>query len=226
MHQWTTFDQEIRSALASLDLNFQIAHIDSPSGEVYLVGNEIGLSGRFVDNVREPVSCEDSYARLTAGNGDERDPSLCSSNIGRYPRYITKWSFVLSELERIAQDPDPVKPRLPYEADGGLLYSIQPEGEYWLCIPNVIKEEIFEMAHGEGHLGFHRAWQKMRRFVVYKGAKQLREYIEQCDEYSRPRGYNVFANMILARNILCSSLFPNGGALVLPYKDRQILAHI
>jgi hypothetical protein len=54
IHQWTTFDQEIRSALASLDLNFQIAHIDSPS--VYLVGNEIGLSGRFVNNVCEPVA--------------------------------------------------------------------------------------------------------------------------------------------------------------------------
>lgn len=32
--------------------------------------------------------------------------------------------------------------------------------------------------------------------------------------------------MILAGNILCSSLFPNGRALVLPYKDGQILAHV
>lgn len=43
---------------------------------------------------------------------------------------------------------------------------------------------------------------------------------------SRPRGYNVFANMILAGNILCSSLFPHGRALVLPYKNGQTLAHI
>lgn len=43
---------------------------------------------------------------------------------------------------------------------------------------------------------------------------------------SRPGGYDVFANLILAGNILCSSLFPNGRALVLPYKDGQILAHI
>ncbi|OQE23374.1 hypothetical protein PENFLA_c011G00860 [Penicillium flavigenum] len=34
----------------------------------------------------------------------------------------------------------------------------------------------------EGHLGFHRAWQKMRGFVVHKGAKKLRAYIDQCDE--------------------------------------------
>lgn len=54
LHQWTTFGQEIRSALASLDLNFQVAHVDFP--EVYLVGNEIGLSGRFVNNVCQPVA--------------------------------------------------------------------------------------------------------------------------------------------------------------------------
>jgi hypothetical protein len=41
---------------------------------------------------------------------------------------------------------------------------------------------------------------------------------------SRPEGYHVFANMILAGNILCSSLFPNRRTLVLPYKDGQILA--
>ncbi|OQE12921.1 hypothetical protein PENFLA_c059G01299 [Penicillium flavigenum] len=54
--QWTTFDRDIRLALVSLDLNFQIAYIDSPSGEVYLVGNDIGLSSRFVNNVCEPVA--------------------------------------------------------------------------------------------------------------------------------------------------------------------------
>ncbi|CAI7652899.1 unnamed protein product [Penicillium viridicatum] len=69
----------------------------------------------------------------------------------------TEWSFVLSELERIVQDPDPIKPRLPYEADDSLLYSIQPEGEYWLCIPDAIKKEIFEIAHD--HL-----WTQIPRF--------------------------------------------------------------
>ncbi|KAG0159220.1 hypothetical protein PDIDSM_6741 [Penicillium digitatum] len=52
----------------------------------------------------------------------------------------------------------------------------------WLCIPESIKDDIFEMAHGDGHLGFHRAWQKMRGFVIHKGAKKLRVYIDQCDE--------------------------------------------
>jgi hypothetical protein len=63
-----------------------------------------------------------------------------------------------------------------------LLYSIQASGEYWLCIPDTIKNEIFELAHGEGHLGFHRAWQKIRGFVVQKGAKKLRAHIDNCDE--------------------------------------------
>ena len=43
---------------------------------------------------------------------------------------------------------------------------------------------------------------------------------------SRPTGYSVFANMTLAGDIVCSSLFPKGRILVLPYKDGQILAHI
>lgn len=58
--------QEIRSALASLDLNFQAAHVDSPGGEIYLVGNEIGLSGRFVNNVCNPVAKILSHAAQPA----------------------------------------------------------------------------------------------------------------------------------------------------------------
>ena len=66
IHQWTTFHQEIRSALASLDLNFQAAHVDSPGSEIYLVGNEIGLSGRFVNNVCNPVAKILSHAAQPA----------------------------------------------------------------------------------------------------------------------------------------------------------------
>jgi hypothetical protein len=43
---------------------------------------------------------------------------------------------------------------------------------------------------------------------------------------SRPGGYDVFANPILSGDILCSSLFPTGRTLVLPYKDGRILAQI
>jgi hypothetical protein len=56
IHPWTTFEQEMRSALAALDLNFQVPHVDFTDGEVYLVGNEIGLSARFINNVCEPVA--------------------------------------------------------------------------------------------------------------------------------------------------------------------------
>jgi len=68
-----------------------------------------------------------------------------------------KWSLVIAELDRVGRDPDPVKPRLPYDIDDGLLYSKQADGDFWLCIPDSIKEEIFEIAHGEGYLGFHRS---------------------------------------------------------------------
>lgn len=56
MHLWTTFDEEIRSALAPLNLNLQVPHVDFAGGEVYLVGNETGLSGRFINNVCVPVA--------------------------------------------------------------------------------------------------------------------------------------------------------------------------
>lgn len=56
IHLWTTFEDEIRSALAALDLNFQVPHVDFTDGEVYLVGNGIGLSARFINNVCEPVA--------------------------------------------------------------------------------------------------------------------------------------------------------------------------
>ena len=48
-----------------------------------------------------------------------------------------------------------------------------------------MKEEIFEIAHGDGHLGFHRTWEKMRGFVVNREAKRPREYIERCDECNK-----------------------------------------
>ena len=66
IHQWTTFHQEIRTALGSLDLNFQAGHVDSPGGETYLVGNEIGLSGRFINNVCNPVAKILSHASQLA----------------------------------------------------------------------------------------------------------------------------------------------------------------
>ncbi|KAJ5678954.1 hypothetical protein N7462_007198 [Penicillium macrosclerotiorum] len=43
-----------------------------------------------------------------------------------------RWSMVIKELGRVASDLDPVKEKLPYELDDGLLYSIQQSGEYWL----------------------------------------------------------------------------------------------
>ncbi|KAJ5449527.1 uncharacterized protein N7458_005976 [Penicillium daleae] len=60
--------------------------------------------------------------------------------------------------------------------------AVQADGDHWLCILDSIKDEIFEIAHGEGHLGFHRAWHKMRGFVVHRGAKKFRTSIDQCDE--------------------------------------------
>lgn len=56
MQPWTTFEQDVRLALRGLDLNFEVPHNDFAGDEIYLVGNETGLSGRFVNNVCIPVA--------------------------------------------------------------------------------------------------------------------------------------------------------------------------
>lgn len=73
--------------------------------------------------------------------------------------------------------------------------------------------------------------QGTRYIVKCWGPKLEKESNAECAVYerlseSRPGGYDVFANIILAGNILCSSLFPDGRALVLPYRDGQILGYI
>ncbi|KAJ5758660.1 hypothetical protein N7520_005816 [Penicillium odoratum] len=51
--------------------------------------------------------------------------------------------------------------------------------------------------------------------TVYEGLSEL-----------RPGGYDVFVNMILAGNILCSNLSPGERTIALPYKVGQVLTRI
>ncbi|KAG0152943.1 hypothetical protein PDIDSM_1902 [Penicillium digitatum] len=129
----------------------------------------VSLNGEYVDVQ------EDEEVLIQAGGEVAVIPPLSDDfkqRVRTAYKEDPKWSLVLNELQRVTQDPDPIKPRLPYETDDGLLYSTQADGDRWLCIPEAIKDDIFEMAHGDGHLGFHRAWQKMRGFVIHKGAKK------------------------------------------------------
>lgn len=354
IHQWTTFDQEIRSALESLDLNFQIAHIDSPSGEVYLVGNEIGLSGRFVNNVCEPVAkilVHASQPALVMGDIQAfRGPTsnvipdisigvtLSSNNSNPQAKIVgelkTFWTVTLDQFS--LSDPVLLPLILPHlgqlvaqmrnfglrygflstyqgtvfvkrthdfafyvsppiqdrdtnlsvrqcftgfcilaeqghnyiegndfraerlRGQDGLQSSLRPfglrdhtaaEGSLVTGLNANVTPNTIILNHQGGALSilnvsrrisppsqtdkalFEIEHQGTRHIVKCWSPRHNRASNAECAVYerlsdSRPSGYGVFANMILAGNIMCSSLFPNGRALVLPYKDGQILAHI
>lgn len=55
MRLWTGFDQEVRSALHSLNLTSRVSLTDPREGEQYVVGSELGLTGHFVQNLCVPV---------------------------------------------------------------------------------------------------------------------------------------------------------------------------
>ncbi|KAJ5237376.1 hypothetical protein N7489_007467 [Penicillium chrysogenum] len=74
-------------------------------------------------------------------------------------------ALVIDELQRVVQDPVPVKPRLLYELDDGLLCSAQADGDHWLCIPDTTKDEIFDIVHGGGYLDFYRDIRELRSFA-------------------------------------------------------------
>lgn len=48
LHLWSTFQDEVLTALRDLDLSGPVSRTDAPEGEQFLVRNELGLSGRFV----------------------------------------------------------------------------------------------------------------------------------------------------------------------------------
>lgn len=56
MHEWTTFLPEVQDTIAQLDLSGLISPTDDPEGELYLVGNQQGVQGRFMKNVIDSLN--------------------------------------------------------------------------------------------------------------------------------------------------------------------------
>ncbi|KAJ6188727.1 hypothetical protein N7519_003635 [Penicillium mononematosum] len=54
-HEWQSFKQDVLEASDSLDLSHPVPYTDDVS-ESYIVGSELGLTGRFSKNVCDPVS--------------------------------------------------------------------------------------------------------------------------------------------------------------------------
>lgn len=53
---WSSFYEDVRGALQSVDLDGPVSLIESRNGERYLTANEPGLTARFVRNLCDPVS--------------------------------------------------------------------------------------------------------------------------------------------------------------------------
>ncbi|KAH2643829.1 hypothetical protein KXV79_004719 [Aspergillus fumigatus] len=340
MHPWTTLDQEIRSALARLNLNFQVTHVDFAGSEVYLVGNEIGLSGRFINNVCVPVAkvlANSSQSSLVIGDVQaflltpevvpdvsigvtmKNDDGITEVKV--VGEFKTFWTLELAELSvsdpisRVQLAPhlgQLVAQMRSFELRYGFLSTYQgtifvkrtDDFAFHISRPiraldtnlsvrqcfagfcilaeqgyNYTEHADFKAERLRGQIDLQASVRQTPRRnhvaerslvtgltgnitpnsiilsdprgalailnvsrmisrpsetdkAIFEIDQQGTRYIVKCwgpkleKEYSRPGGYDVFANIILAGNILCSSLFPDGRALVLPYRDGQILGYI
>ncbi|KAE8352489.1 hypothetical protein BDV28DRAFT_148951 [Aspergillus coremiiformis] len=56
MHHWASFETEVRDAHQHIDLSGIISQTDPQEGEFFLTGSELGLTGRFNQNVCEAVA--------------------------------------------------------------------------------------------------------------------------------------------------------------------------
>lgn len=56
MHLWPNFLQDVRNAISGLAMDRKISITNNAEGELYYVGNELGLTGRFVQNVGVAVT--------------------------------------------------------------------------------------------------------------------------------------------------------------------------
>ena len=79
------------------------------------------------------------------------------------------------------------KAEVPFEIVDGLIYHInRTTGLRRLAIPKSCVKEIFEIAHGNIHLGFQRTYDKVNAaYYIRNLSKQLSTFISHCPECLR-----------------------------------------
>jgi hypothetical protein len=65
LHPWPSFSDEIMVALQGLELSAPVCLTDAPEDERFVVGNELGLTARFIRNVCDPVTKAFSVSSLS-----------------------------------------------------------------------------------------------------------------------------------------------------------------
>jgi hypothetical protein len=70
-YEWTSFKDEVREIIQNLDLNGLVPYTDVTS-DTYVVGSELGLTGRFDKHICDPVSLACMSAGLPLQFGDRQ----------------------------------------------------------------------------------------------------------------------------------------------------------
>lgn len=70
MHPWPDFSSQVLAACASLRFTADVSLTDTPEGDSYFVGSELGLTTRFARHVCEPVAKALSVSNLPLKFGD------------------------------------------------------------------------------------------------------------------------------------------------------------
>lgn len=65
LHEWNHFSQQVRDACASLDLTATVSPTDDTDDKRFIVGNELGLTGWFIQHVCNAVTKALSTTRLS-----------------------------------------------------------------------------------------------------------------------------------------------------------------
>lgn len=113
MHIWPDFQRQVLDAYNSITFTSDISITDSPEGDFYCVGSELGLTTRFVRYVCDPVTKALSVSDLSLQFGDMQSfrqhpliiPDVTLAILGSSPARLiaagelkTWWTVNLEEI--------------------------------------------------------------------------------------------------------------------------------
>ncbi|KAJ5822499.1 hypothetical protein N7447_004839 [Penicillium robsamsonii] len=249
MHQWNSFVQDAFGRFQRANITHQVDIHDE--NELYIVMNELGLSGRFVRNLCDPVmrALEPLSSMSSMRFADIQaithmtniipNVSLGPVNTERTPDnvYLLRGPpppCVSNRLRgnepRPPQPPQP--PQLPLASIGQTITLTSVILDYGQGTPMVINcvqqlsdpnvhDKAVWLADLNGTPVIIKCW-KVDLEELFDSEAVIYERIWT----QRPSGAHVFANWISRGRVICSSVFPSGYALVLEYRDGARLSHI
>ena len=162
----------------------------------------------FKDRLRKAYQDEPHWAKILAmvkPKSDAKDgdnpppatgdnlPSLAmdvanlppvAEDVGASPSTATSAATGAAAVPEAGGDASSSRPGLRFKYRNGLIYFTAGDGRDRLCIPALLEQEIFQLAHDQTHHGgFHRTYDRIAPSVyIHQLAKRLRTYISHCPE--------------------------------------------